>query len=951
MTTHTIYQDIFKEQLGTSDEQIKVVIETGDFNGDGLNDIKVTLSVDDISNSGTEDMIGVAFDIGDDSLISPLGLDIESITTDSATPNIDYTIGQDVVTGNFGAINIAGGGVDTPYDAAVQFNEGGSGDGIVQEASFLLFSSTTSLDGSSIDDILNGTDWYIRLQSTDGGSESAKTGGFILDIDAPPTQDEPAIDIETEVSIDGLDIDAPPTQDEPDIDIETEVSIDGGNTWYDADTAAEALKIFEGTKVQFRIVAQNTGNVELTNVILNDNLYDLNGADPGDTVTIASLGVGDSYTHIYTTAWEAGLHTNTASATSDRGATDSDDGNYFGTDPSLSINKVTNGADGQEILAGTDVIWTYNINNTGNVDISNVNVTDDQGVAVSYVSGDDGDNILEVGETWIYEGTGTATEGAYSNVGTVTGDYTDDNGTTESPEASDPSNYFGAAPAISIDKVTNGADGQEILADTEITWTYTVNNTGNVGLSNVSVTDDQGVAVNYVSGDTNADGILDTTETWIYEGTGIATVGAYSNLGTVTSSYTDDLGNTANPTDSDPSDYFGAAPSLLLDKVASFTPYSPECDKANVGDEITYTFSVTNDGNVAVNDVSIVDALITNGSLSITSGVDDDGDGDIDILGVGETATFTATYTVTDADGTAGQVVNNATATGGYTDSLGTVASPESSDTETVLVNRPPDAVDNSYIQTKDRTSNSGNAIADDTGEGVDSDPDGDNLTIDIANSETTSVFGGTISWNEDGSFTYTPADGFVGYDQFDYTIVDDCGGTDTATVFMEVQSQNQRSIEMDNLTAGLDDLTRQTVADGNVISGTFDISNASGEPGLKVQIISFDVNYDQKANSNGKGKWEDVDPLTHTNQFWIDTNANGLLDGDETLLEDLNSHVNHFQTQVVFDDRITIGYSSTFSDPTTGNPIEVPDPIRVNATAEIYGRDKLFGFTESFNF
>ena len=95
------------------------------------------MSVDDVSNSGTEDMIGVAFDIGDDSLISSLGLDIGSITTDSATPNIDYTIGQDVVTGNFGAINISG-DVDTPYDAAVQFNLGGSGDGIVQEASFLV---------------------------------------------------------------------------------------------------------------------------------------------------------------------------------------------------------------------------------------------------------------------------------------------------------------------------------------------------------------------------------------------------------------------------------------------------------------------------------------------------------------------------------------------------------------------------------------------------------------------------------------------------------------------------------------------------------------------------------------------------------------------------------------------------------------------------------------------
>ncbi|MEQ9548013.1 MAG: hypothetical protein RIM23_00085, partial [Coleofasciculus sp. G3-WIS-01] len=316
-------------------------------------------------------MIGVAFDIGNDSLISSLGLDISNITTDSATPTIDYTIGQNVVTGNFGVINISGGGVDTPYDAAVQFNLGGSGDGIVQEASFLITSSTTSLDTNTdptqdlVRQILNGTDWYIRLQSTDGGSESAKTGGFILDIGDPP-----------------------PNPDSPAIDIEKEVSFDGGQTWYDADTAAEALDIVEGTNVQFRIIARNTGDVELTNVVLDDNLYDLNGADPGTTVTIASLGVGDSYTHIYTTTWEAGLQTNTATATSDQGVTDTDDGNYFGADPSISIDKVTNGADGQEILEGTPITWTYSVSNAGNIGLSNVNVSDDQGVVVNYVSGD-----------------------------------------------------------------------------------------------------------------------------------------------------------------------------------------------------------------------------------------------------------------------------------------------------------------------------------------------------------------------------------------------------------------------------------------------------------------------------------------------------------------------------------------------------------------------------------
>ena len=38
-----------------------------------------------------------------------------------------------------------------------------------------------------------------------------------------------------------------------------------------------------------------------------------------------------------------------------------------------------------------------------------------------YVSGDDGDGILEPGETWIFRVTGTAVNGLYENIGYVTG--------------------------------------------------------------------------------------------------------------------------------------------------------------------------------------------------------------------------------------------------------------------------------------------------------------------------------------------------------------------------------------------------------------------------------------------------------------------------------------------------------------------------------------------------
>jgi hypothetical protein len=56
-----------------------------------------------------------------------------------------------------------------------------------------------------------------------------------------------------------------------------------------------------------------------------------------------------------------------------------------------------------------------------------------------YDSGDDGDEILQLGEVWIYKANGTATAGQYVNLGTVKGHYGDIEVSDE-----DPSHYFGS---------------------------------------------------------------------------------------------------------------------------------------------------------------------------------------------------------------------------------------------------------------------------------------------------------------------------------------------------------------------------------------------------------------------------------------------------------------------------------------------------------------------------
>ena len=112
-------------------------------------------------------------------------------------------------------------------------------------------------------------------------------------------------------------------------------------------------------------------------------------------------------------------------------------------------------------------------------------------------------------------------------------------------------------PSIDIEKATNGDDadsptGPVVNVGDAVTWTYVVTNTGDVDLTNVQVTDDQGVAPVLQSGDVGNDGVLGVGEVWTYEASGLAVLGQYANLGTVTADYGED-----EVSDDDPSHYFG----------------------------------------------------------------------------------------------------------------------------------------------------------------------------------------------------------------------------------------------------------------------------------------------------------------------------------------------------------------------------------------------------------
>ena len=126
-------------------------------------------------------------------------------------------------------------------------------------------------------------------------------------------------------------------------------------------------------------------------------------------------------------------------------------------------------------------------------------------------------------------------------------------------------------PGIQIVKLVNGQDadsptGPHVAVGSTVTFTYVVTNTGNVPLANVVVTDDKlGTIAGPASGDTNGNGLLDLTETWIYTKTATALAGQQTNVGTVTAP------NPNNPTDppvtdTNPANYFGDAPAINIVK-------------------------------------------------------------------------------------------------------------------------------------------------------------------------------------------------------------------------------------------------------------------------------------------------------------------------------------------------------------------------------------------------
>ncbi|HTK04945.1 MAG TPA: ice-binding family protein [Candidatus Eisenbacteria bacterium] len=159
------------------------------------------------------------------------------------------------------------------------------------------------------------------------------------------------------------------------------------------------------------------------------------------------------------------------------------------------------------------VTYTYTARNIGTVPMTDVTLVGDTCSPIVRVSGDtNGDNRLDVNETWVHTCTTTLTA-THTNTVVATG-WANGLSATDIASATVVVGVPLVPPLIHVTKVPSPLT--LLAAGGLVTYTERITNPGTVALANVTLTDDKCSPMARISGDTNGNGMLETTETWTY---------------------------------------------------------------------------------------------------------------------------------------------------------------------------------------------------------------------------------------------------------------------------------------------------------------------------------------------------------------------------------------------------------------------------------------------------
>jgi len=405
-----------------------------------------------------------------------------------------------------------------------------------------------------------------------------------------------------------------------------DIRIEKATNGFDADQPP-GPQIPPGDPVEWTYVVTNTGTEPLTHVVVTDTVLGAiacptDTLEPGESMTcteqgFAAAGCPEQYSNV-------GLVNGTDPT--GKVVRDRDPSHYYtgGGTATVAIQKYTNGIysptpTGPFIPVGDPVTWEYKVTNTGTVELTQVLVTDSEGVVVTCPA-----TVLPVGAPpMTCTANGVATAGQYSNTGVVTAAWYVGNDLCTETQARSRSHYYGEEeicpddqrPGIDIEKYTNGMDvtaepGPTLPVGTAVNWDYVVTNIGTVELVNIGVTDSEGVAVSCPRNDLPPGAAMTCTAQ------GVAIEGPYGNRGEVTADWYVRNDLCGRVKDFDWSYYYGESevcpegePAIDLKKYTNeFDAPTPPGPTFLVGDEVTWQYVVTNNGDVPLTQVLVTDS-------------------------------------------------------------------------------------------------------------------------------------------------------------------------------------------------------------------------------------------------------------------------------------------------------------------------------------------------------
>ena len=394
-----------------------------------------------------------------------------------------------------------------------------------------------------------------------------------------------------------------------------------------------------GDTITYTYTITNTDNVTISGLTLQDDLLgaiDLGGQtslDAGGTMTATA-----TYTVVAADLPGPLVNTVTVSGTDP-------DGNPFTASTSATVElsytaslQLTKVAQPTTAAVSDSIDYTFTITNDGPVTVSDIVLSDDQLGNIDL----GGQTSLVAGGTITATATYTVVEadlpGPIVNTATVSGTDPDSNTVTADATATVDLNYLATLRLEKVAQPTSATVGDNI------TYSYTITNNGPVVLSNLALMDDNLGTID-LRGQTSLNPGASIIVTANYTVVEADLPGPLVNTATV--SGTDPAGNSITASATATVELTGNA-TLQVAK-------SADRDSAAPGQTINYSYTVTNDGNVTINELSLSDDKL--GALTLSANT----------LAPGESATASASYAVTLAD-LPGPIVNTATVEGTSSD-------------------------------------------------------------------------------------------------------------------------------------------------------------------------------------------------------------------------------------------------------------------------------------------